>query len=140
MEKSKPLVISIVDDDEVYKFTIKRTLDLLKLTKKILMFSDGEEAIDFLNDNIKNTQTLPDIIFLDINMPVMDGFEFMEEFIKLKPKTDKKIIVYMVSSSVDPADLQRAKEISEISDYIVKPIEADQISEIVESLKKEGYV
>ncbi|MEZ4944078.1 MAG: response regulator [Cyclobacteriaceae bacterium] len=140
MEKSKPLVISIVDDDEVYKFTIKRTFDLLKLTKKILMFSDGEEAIDFLNDNIKNTQTLPDIIFLDINMPVMDGFEFMEEFIKLKPKTDKKIIVYMVSSSVDPADLQRAKEISEISDYIVKPIEADKISEIVESLKKEGYI
>ncbi len=140
MEKSKPLVISVVDDDDIYKFTIKRTLDLLKLTKKVLMFSDGEEAIDFLNDNIKNTQTLPDIIFLDINMPVMDGFEFMEEFIKLKPKTDKKIIVYMVSSSVDPADLQRAKEISEISDYIVKPIEADQISEIVESLKKEGYI
>ena len=64
----------------------------------------------------------------------------MEEFIKLKPRTDKKIIVYMVSSSVDPADLERAEKISEISDYIIKPIEADQISEIVDSLKKEGYI
>lgn len=139
-KKVRPLVISVIDDDEIYKFTIQRTLDLLKLTKKVLMFSDGEEAIDFLNDNIKDNHTLPDIIFLDINMPVMDGFEFMEEFIKLKPKTDKKIIVYMVSSSVDPADLERAEKISEISDYIIKPIEADQISEIVDSLKKEGYI
>lgn len=139
-KKVRPLVISVIDDDEIYKFTIQRTLDLLKLTKKVLMFSDGEEAIDFLNDNIKDNHTLPDIIFLDINMPVMDGFEFMEEFIKLKPRTDKKIIVYMVSSSVDPADLERAEKISEISDYIIKPIEADQISEIVDSLKKEGYI
>ncbi|MEP2669526.1 MAG: response regulator [Cyclobacteriaceae bacterium] len=139
-KKIKPLVISIVDDDEIYQFTIKKTLDLLKLTKKILMFSDGEEAIDFLHKNIEDNQTLPDIIFLDINMPVMDGFEFMEEFIKLKPRTDKKIIVYMVSSSVDPADLERAEKISEISDYIIKPIEVEQVLSIVESLKKDGYL
>lgn len=138
--KNKPIVISVVDDDEIYQYTIKRTLNLLKLTKKVLIFSDGEEAIEFLEENIQDEETLPDVIFLDINMPIMDGFEFMDEFIKLKPRTGKKIIVYMVSSSVDPVDLERAQKINEISDYIVKPIGENQVLNIIESLKKDGIV
>jgi CheY-like chemotaxis protein len=131
----KPFIICIIDDDEVYKFTITKIIEIKNLAKKILVFSDGEEALDFMVDNVGNNQKLPDVIFLDINMPVMDGFQFMEEYVKIKPRVGKKIIIYMVSSSVDPVDLEKAKRFSDISDYIVKPIKSDQLSKIVDSLE-----
>lgn len=131
-----PFVISIVDDDDIYRYSIMRTLKDLNVTKKILVFRDGEEAIDFMLDNLGNSQDLPDVIFLDINMPIMDGFEFMEEYVKIKPKVGKKITVYMISSSVNPVDLEKAKSISEISDYIVKPIEAEKLVTIIKELEQ----
>ncbi|GAA4241012.1 response regulator [Winogradskyella psychrotolerans] len=126
--------ICVVDDDDIYQFTIVKILKSIDLDKKISLFSDGEEALEFLIDNLYNNEELPDIIFLDINMPIMDGFQFMEEYVKIKPKLNKKIIIYMVSSSVDPVDIERAKNISDISDYIIKPIKAGQLQEIMANL------
>jgi CheY-like chemotaxis protein len=131
---SRPLIIFIVDDDEIYKYTMTKTIERQKIAKKILTFSDGEEAINFMIDNVGNSIDLPDIIFLDINMPIMDGFQFMEEYVLLKPRIGKKIVIYMVTSSVDPIDIDRAKKISEIANYIVKPIKADKLSEIMAAI------
>jgi CheY-like chemotaxis protein len=103
-----------------------------------MVFSDGEEALDFMLDNLH--KELPDVIFLDIDMPIMDGFEFMEEYVKIKPKLGKKITIYMVSSSVDPVDIDRAKKISEITDYIVKPITQDQLTYIIGELVDNGGI
>jgi CheY-like chemotaxis protein len=86
-------------------------------------------------DNVDNSSNLPDVIFLDINMPVMDGFQFMEEYIKLKPQLSKQITIYMATSSVDEVDIKRAKQISEIADYLVKPIEPDKLLSIIENLE-----
>ena len=90
--------ICIVDDDEIYKFTVLKTLESLKLNKKVKVFSDGDEAFNFLLENLNNKKILPDVILLDINMPIMDGFQFMEEFIKIKPRVGKKITIYMAVS------------------------------------------
>ncbi|REE07899.1 response regulator receiver domain-containing protein [Winogradskyella pacifica] len=126
--------ICVIDDDDIYQFTIVKILKSIDLDKKISLFSDGEEALEFLIDNLYNNEELPDVIFLDINMPIMDGFQFMEEYVKIKPKLNKKITIYMVSSSVDPVDIERAKNISDISDYIIKPIKAGQLQEIMNNL------
>ena len=136
----RPFIICIIDDDDVHKFSFKRALNEVKLPQKVLTFSDGEEAINFMIDNVANASSLPDIIFLDINMPIMDGFEFMEEYIKLKPTVGKKITVYMISSSVDPTDINRAKSISDISDYIIKPVEPGQLAELIIKLSDEGFL
>ena len=136
----KPFIICIVDDDEIYQYTITKTLDTHNLSRKVLMFSDGEEALDFMIANVANIKDLPDVIFLDINMPIMDGFQFMEEYVKIAPKVGKKITIYMVSSSVDPVDIERAKTISEISDYIIKPINSEELAEIVNSLENNGKI
>lgn len=133
---SKAVVICIVDDDDVYQYTVTRALKSDSLAKKILVFSDGEEALDFLTDNIANKPILPDVIFLDVNMPIMDGWQFLEEYVKIKPRVGKQITIYMVTSSVDPVDVDRAKKFSEISDYLVKPIQPDQIRELVAALDK----
>lgn len=135
---SKPFIICIIDDDEVYQFTVTKNIQSQQLAKKILVFSDGEEALNFLSANIGDNNAVPDVIFLDINMPIMDGWQFLEEYIRLKPRIGKKVTLYMVSSSVDPADTQRAKQIEEVSDYIIKPITPDQLKVIVKTLQEEA--
>ncbi|MCG9790928.1 response regulator [Flavobacterium algicola] len=136
---NKNIIFCIVDDDDVYQFTLKRTIQSLNLVKDIITFSDGEEALNFVIENLKREDELPDVILLDINMPIMDGFQFMEEYIKLKPRLAKKITIYMVSSSVDIADIERSKKISEISDYIIKPIKPGEIQSIIEkSISEQG--
>ncbi len=132
---NKPFIVCIVDDDEIYQFTVTRTIEFHKLAKKVLVFSDGELAIQFLIDNIDHYEHVPDIIFLDLNMPIMDGWQFIEEYISIKPRIGKKIIIYIVSSSVDPIDLDRAKKVSEISDYLIKPITPDKLHDIIRSLE-----
>jgi len=131
---TKPFIICLIDDDDIYQFTFTKGLKSSKIAKRILVFSDGEEAMDFMLDNVSNPEALPDVIFLDINMPVMDGWEFLEEFVELKPKVGKEITIYMVSSSVDPADVDRAKAISDVSDYLIKPVGEDQLSKIIEGI------
>lgn len=64
----------------------------------------------------------------------MDGWEFMQEFAKIKPRSGKKISVYMVSSSVDLNDIHRAKSISEVSDYLFKPVRINQLKEVVDGV------
>ncbi len=128
-------IISIVDDDKIYQFTMTKTIEATRRFKKILVFSDGEEAFSFLTENQSNPESLPDIIFLDINMPYMDGWEFLTEFALLKPNLSKKIIIYMISSSVSTLDINRAKEISDVTDYIVKPITIDRFAKLMESLE-----
>lgn len=130
----KSFVICLVDDDDVYQFTFTKGLKNNQIAKKILVFSDGEEAIDFMIDNIASPEELPDVIFLDINMPVMDGWQFLEEYVELKPKVGKRITIYMVSSSVDPTDMDRAKKMSDISDYLIKPVSHEQLNEIIQEL------
>ncbi|KAA5821194.1 response regulator [Algibacter amylolyticus] len=131
---TKTLNFCIVDDDDIYQYTIKKTIKSLDLDNSVMAFSDGEEALNFMIENLNKEDELPDIILLDINMPIMDGFQFMEEYIKIKPNLGKKITIYMVSSSVDNADLERANKISEISDYIIKPIQRGRIQTIVDNL------
>ena len=128
--------ICIIDDDLIYQYTISKMIKLIDLAKNVIVFSDGEKALEFLIENFDCDDNLPDIILLDINMPIMDGFQFMDEYVKIKPRVGKKIQIYMVSSSVDPNDIERAKRISDISDYIIKPINPDELIALVESFQK----
>ncbi len=130
-----PFVICVIDDDPIAQFTVSRVIEKNNLARKVIAFSDGEEALAFLNSNRTNNAELPDAILLDINMPIMDGWEFLEEYVKVKPQLPKKIILYMISSSVDPVDIERAKKISEVSDYLIKPITQDKLREIVHVLE-----
>lgn len=127
--------ICVVDDDDIYQFTTTKTLESLDIEKSIDVFSDGEEALDFILNNINEVDRLPDVILLDINMPIMDGFQFMDEYDKIKSKLAKNITIFMVSSSVDPVDMDRAKNINAITDYLLKPIKSDDLKELVLNLE-----
>ncbi len=124
-------VIAVIDDDSVYQFTASRTLKATDLPHQILQFNNGQEALSFLRNSATSTQPLPDIIFLDINMPITDGWAFLDEFHELKAQLPKDIKIYMVSSSIDPRDQNRAKSIPDVTDYMEKPISMSQFSEVL---------
>jgi len=123
--------VCVIDDDKIYVYGLKKLISLKQLCPNLIEFPNGKEAIDFFNDP-QNQQQLPDIILLDIDMPVMDGWDFMEHYAQILPRLGKKITVYMVSSSIDDADMKRAKNITEVSDYVVKPVSQDKLARLFE--------
>lgn len=128
------LNIFLVDDDHIYQFTAKKTLEAMGISDKVSIFMDGEAALNYIKDHLSDLHLLPDVIFLDINMPVMDGWQFVEEFRKLN--LGKKVALYMVSSSVDENDMKRSKEYAVIDDYIIKPVGRNRFEQLLSANKK----
>jgi two-component system, chemotaxis family, chemotaxis protein CheY len=124
-------IIALVDDDAIFQFTATRLIESTKLAKEILHFENGGEALTYLKANINEATKLPDFLFLDINMPFVDGWMFLDDFVKMKSKMAKEIQIYMVSSSIDPRDLNRAKSFIEIKDFVVKPITIEMITNLL---------
>ena len=119
--------VCLIDDDKVYQFTSKMILEATQLTSNISTFFNGQEAIDFFLDPANQTiEALPDVIFLDINMPVMNGWNFLEAYNKIFYSLPKKILIYVVSSSVDESDMERSKSYASVTDYVIKPINKEK--------------
>jgi CheY-like chemotaxis protein len=119
--------VCLIDDDKVYQFTSKMILEATQLTSRIITFFNGQEAIDFFLDPAnQQIDILPDVIFLDINMPIMNGWNFLEAFDKLYDILPKKILIYVVSSSVDESDIERSKSFVSVKDYVIKPINKEK--------------
>ena len=134
MIKKIPLM-GIIDDDTIYQFILTSIINKNRLAENILSFSDGEKAIQYFMNNKTNSEKIPDILFLDVNMPIMDGWMFIEEYARIKKEIIKKTAIFMLSSSVNPIDIERAGEISEISDYIIKPIKLEEVKRIFDNHK-----
>ncbi|MBS1635554.1 MAG: response regulator [Bacteroidetes bacterium] len=133
-EVNKINTLYLVDDDKSFQFLAQEIIEPTNLVEEIKIFSNGLEALNFLK-SVSKPEELPEIILLDINMPVMDGWEFLAEFMPLQPKLGKKIAIYIVSSSISPADMQRARATSLVTDYIIKPVSESQFIELVRNLK-----
>lgn len=127
-------MIYLIDDDDVYQFTFVRALGEYVTDSNIKVFPDGEAALSFIQDNLGCPEVLPSVIFLDINMPMMDGWDFMESYTSLKSVIPVQPRIYMVSSSIDVNDVERAKSLEYVTDYLTKPIDLDDLERIV----KEG--
>ena len=122
--------IFIIDDDEIFLFLTKKAISSAIISGEIADFEQGETALDFLKKNLANPELLPDFIFLDLNMPVMDGWEFLEEYSKIAPLVEKKICLFVLSSSISPYDVDKAKKNELVSDFLVKPLTKEILSDI----------
>lgn len=122
----------IIDDDSIYVNLIKKIIETKKLCKNLLIFNDGKQSIDHFEALLQNLSEdkIPEIIFLDLNMPVMDGWEFLERFTKIKNKFNKVITLYVVSSSINSKDIDRAKNLSSVKDYLIKPINISELESV----------
>ncbi len=113
----------IVDDDEIFQFTTRKMLQYLGQKEGVESFSNGHIAIEKLKSLTGQPHDLPDIILLDINMPVMDGWDFLAQYSTLEKGLSKQVRIYMISSSVDDRDLERAEKNPHITKYISKPVD-----------------
>ena len=123
-------IACIIDDDDIYVYGLKKLIQLKDLCDNLMVFKNGQEALNYLKPILNTPELLPEVILLDINMPVMNGWEFAEEFTKLNSHPVKQITIFMISSSIDPKDVERAKQISGISQYYIKPVTLDVLTQI----------
>ena len=122
-------IACIIDDDPIFIFGTKRIMQLTNFCKNFMIFHNGKEAYENLKAIIENKEKLPDIILLELNMPVWDGWQFLDEFIQIPNKSE--IIIYIITSSVDPADIEKAKSYDAVSNYIVKPITIEKLKQMM---------
>lgn len=124
----------LVDDDEIIVYLTRRIISETNLVELMQVFNNGQEALNYLTENASNPELLPEILFLDLFMPVMDGWQFLEEYGKLKPKLSRPIVIYIITSSVSNEDIIRAKKFSDVSDYLIKPLKKQDFIELINEL------
>ncbi len=124
-------IVALVDDDKIFQLTASKTIKALQLSDNVLQFENGEDALKYLIDNASKEDALPDYLFLDINMPFVDGWMFLQDYAGLKTNLAKDISIFMVSSSIDPRDIHRARSIPEVQDYVVKPLTKEKFIQLL---------
>ena len=125
-------LVSIIDDDRLYQFTAQKTIEKIGLVQNFVSFENGKDALDALIANKNNVLQIPDIIFLDINMPVMDSWEFLERYLEIKPTLHKIPDIYIITSSIDEVDKEKTNSIKEVIGLLIKPIKKERLIAIFE--------
>ncbi len=121
--------VLLVEDDPITIMVCDRIIKITSFAEKVTSCANGKIAIDFLS-SLKETEAIPRIIFLDINMPVMNGWDFLEEFEKMKDNFKELPRIYLLSSTVDPEDYKKAKNFSLVNDFISKPLSREALEKI----------
>jgi CheY-like chemotaxis protein len=128
---SRPVSILLVDDDEINNFISIKLIKKALLNTEITACLNGKFAIDQLLDmKSKESGKLPDYILLDINMPIMNGWEFLDEYERLKIDPEGKTKIFIISSSVFSNDISKAKSYPLVVDFISKPLNIEKINEL----------
>jgi len=136
MQKKLNYVL-IIDDNDSDNFIHKKIIEKSGITDRVEISLNGQEALDFLTGQGKFVRpegsfSQPDLIFLDINMPIMDGWEFLDEYRKLADIHKAKVIVIMLTTSLNPADITRSEKTLGSGCYQFKPLTLQMIDKIME--------
>lgn len=118
----------IIDDDPIFVLLFKKIIERSERFNKVQNFSDGQFAIEELLKIHQEGSVLPDIIFLDLNMPNIDGWQFLDEI--KKHNFINELTIYIVSSSIDSHEIERAKQYQCVKNFISKPITFDFFDKI----------
>ena len=129
--KLKYYAVMLIDDNEIDNLINQKMIEAANITEHIYTHTGARSAIEFLR-NLEKLETeskkvLPDVIFLDIDMPLMDGFQFLDEFDKLSDSTKNNCKVVMLTSSINPQDVNKSKKYSYVKKYINKPLSQDNL-------------
>jgi CheY-like chemotaxis protein len=132
---SKYPTVMLIDDSEIDNFINQKMIEGCNFADKIYIHTSSKSGLEFLRNlertaaNSNSMDLIPDIIFLDINMPIMDGFQFVEEFDKLSGDFKNSKIV-MLTTSINPADIERSKMSKYVVKYLNKPLTQDALASL----------
>jgi two-component system, chemotaxis family, chemotaxis protein CheY len=129
MSQEKINRVMLVDDDEIHSNLCYELILRAGIANTITIFNDAEEALAYLRSGVHNPEELPDLIFLDINMPFMDGWDFLDAYEEFRPQIKKEIMLILLTSSVYKNDIEKAKQYKAVSEYIKTPISIDKLVE-----------
>ncbi|MCH8330120.1 MAG: response regulator [Bacteroidetes bacterium] len=138
MENKKPQAkyktIMLIDDNEIDNIINQKMIEGNNFAERIYIHTGSRSALEFLQNLDRDeellAQMLPDVVFLDINMPIMDGFQFLEEYEKLSDRIKKHCKIVMLTTSINPSDMDRAKKSDYIIRYINKPLTSEFLSDV----------
>lgn len=122
--------IFLIDDDLIQLKIAGKMIEQVSGIRKIKTFLEAESALNFIRNHKEKPSSLPDTILLDLNMPEMNGWDFLEVFEELKQSIEKKIKIYILTSSQDDADMQKSTGYPSVFGYIVKPLTREKITEL----------
>jgi CheY-like chemotaxis protein len=127
----------VVDDDEISQYLLKRNIVQYPVFEYVLYYDGGMQVIKYIKQHMQDSKNLPDAILLDLRMPVFSGWDVLDALQAIYPMLSKKIMVYIITSSVMPTDIIKAKGYSFVREFFSKPITEDDfmsISNQVQSL------
>ena len=125
--------ICVIDDDQIYQLIIKKVVERTGEFDSICFYNDGIEAF---KDFKSLDYDLPKIILLDINMPQMDGWQFLDSLIAYRPNFHQDTVIYIVTSSIAHSDRDKAKSYKEVSGFLSKPLNVEKLNEIADKHRK----
>ena len=123
-------LVMLVDDNDTDNFISKRIIEITKFAKRVEVKNSGKSALDYLAENENSPENLPNIIFLDINMPVVDGFVFLYEFEKFTELVRTRCKVIILSSSDNKRDIDKIVNNNYVIKFITKPLTEISLWEI----------
>lgn len=121
----------VIDDDDINIFIIKKVIEKTGYEVDMISKSNGQLAVDYLSSIANNVEIFPHIILVDINMPVLNGWEFLEVYEKLNIQR-QKVFLYMLSSSVYEYDIEKAKGFKAVNGFISKPLTIERLKELLQ--------
>lgn len=126
-----PETIFLIDDDAIQLKVSVKMIERLIPVKSIMPFSGAEVAMHYIQQHSKEPDLLPDIILLDLNMPEMSGWDFLEIFEDIRLTLPKEVRVHILSSSQDEKDVEKSKNYLSVYGYLVKPLTWEKITSLI---------
>lgn len=126
--------VFVIDDSPIDRTLTSVIIQKKQLAENIVCFSSGQEALLYIAENRNTPLNLPEIIFLDIHMPEMDGFGFLDNYLLQEAQSKEKPIIFIVSSSTFDADHSKIKNYPIVRRFILKPLTFDLLDEVVATL------
>lgn len=120
----------LVDDNDTDNFINKKIIEITKFSSDIIVKNSGKSALDFLVEHQADESNLPDLIFLDINMPIVDGFIFLYEFEQLSEIVKSKCKITILSSSNNKQDIKRIIDNPFVISFITKPLSENSLKDL----------